>query len=448
MKKLILLGGDIFLIISSFYIAQVLRFGVFSDLSVFFHWADLQALFIYILSFYIFDFYNISERFDTAGYLLRFFVALVVADLIIATMLYTFNIRHYATFILLINTLLIFFFCLGWRFLYERRQRGNGKVFRVLIIGAGYAGHDLYKMLSQRDDFIVACILDDDPEKWGMDIGGIRVFGGTKLLPTFLGQVDMVIVAITHSMNPDLYKQLMEAKMRGATVYEMGTFYELVLGKIPARHVNDLWFDYVPISGVSRSLYNMKIKKIADIFLSLFGILVTLPLTLLSILAIRCTSRGPVFYVHRRIGWNGRPFNLIKLRTMKEGSENDRRHAGKKDDPRITQVGRIIRLFRIDEIPQMWNVIRGDMSFIGPRALIEAEVEEFAPQIPYFTLRHSIRPGITGWAQVNYPHGVTVQDALTKLEYDLYYIKNRSLLLDLIILAKTVRTVLFGRGAR
>jgi lipopolysaccharide/colanic/teichoic acid biosynthesis glycosyltransferase len=133
---------------------------------------------------------------------------------------------------------------------------------------------------------------------------------------------------------------------------------------------------------------------------------------------------------------------------MKEGCENDRCYAGQRDDPRIIRVGRVIRFFRIDEIPQMWNVIRGDMSFIGPRALIESEVEEFAPQIPYFALRHSIRPGITGWAQANYPHGATVDNALAKLEYDLYYIKNLSPQLDLLILARTVRTVLFGKGAR
>lgn len=447
-KQFILLGGDIILIIASFYLAPVLRFGVFLDLSVIFDWPDLSAIFIYLLSFYIFDFYNIEDRFDTAGYVLRFLVALVAADLFIATLFYVFNVRPYATVILLLNTLLLFSFCLGWRFLYDRRLREARKVYRTLVVGAGFAGHDLIEMLSQRNDFTIAGILDDDPEKWGENLGAARVLGGTKLLPSLLDKVDVVIVAITHNMSRDLYKQLVEAKMRGVMVYEMPTFYERVLGKIPVRHVSDLWFVYVPISGVRRSLYNIKIKKIIDIFLSLFGLLVTLPFTLPAILAILCSSPGPVFYIHRRIGWNGRPFDLIKLRTMKDGCENDRCYAGQKDDPRIIRVGRVIRFFRIDEIPQMWNVIKGDMSFIGPRALIESEVEEFSPQIPYFSLRHSIRPGITGWAQVNYPHGATVEDALAKLEYDLYYIKNLSPLLDLLILARTVRTVLFGKGAR
>jgi lipopolysaccharide/colanic/teichoic acid biosynthesis glycosyltransferase len=249
-------------------------------------------------------------------------------------------------------------------------------------------------------------------------------------------------------MNRELYRRLVEAKMKGTEVYEMPAFYERILQKIPARHVSDLWFAYVPISGVHKNIYNTKIKKLADLFFSVVGLVCSLPFTLPAILAIWVSSPGPIFYVHRRIGLNGKPFNLIKLRTMRDGSENDRQHAGQKNDPRITKVGKIIRFFRIDEIPQMLNVIKGDMSLVGPRALIEEEVEEFTPQVPYFSLRHSVRPGITGWAQVNYPHGAHVEDALAKLEYDLYYIKNLSPLLDLIILAKTVRTVLFGKGAR
>jgi len=130
------------------------------------------------------------------------------------------------------------------------------------------------------------------------------------------------------------------------------------------------------------------------------------------------------------------------------GAENDRLHAGEKDDPRITRVGRILRLFRIDELPQMCNVLKGEMSFIGPRALIEEEVGEFESRIPYFSLRHSIRPGITGWAQVNYKHGATVEDGHEKLQYDLFYIKNLTPLLDLHILLKTLRVVVFGKGAR
>jgi exopolysaccharide biosynthesis polyprenyl glycosylphosphotransferase len=249
-------------------------------------------------------------------------------------------------------------------------------------------------------------------------------------------------------MNKDLHKRIVDAKVKGLTVYEMPTFCEIVLGKIPVQHVSDLWFVYVPISGVRKTTYNQKVKKILDILLSMIVLTLLSPVILITAVAIKLDSPGPVFYVQRRIGWREQPFNLLKFRSMKVGTEKHREFAGRKNDPRITRVGKILRVSRFDEIPQLWNVIRGEMSFTGPRALMEEEVNEFTPQIPYFSLRHSIRPGITGWAQINYPHGATVQDGLAKLEYDLYYLKNLSPLLDLIILVRTVRTVMFGRGAR
>jgi len=144
----------------------------------------------------------------------------------------------------------------------------------------------------------------------------------------------------------------------------------------------------------------------------------------------------------------GKPFQVLKFRSMRTGLENHRQFAGQRDDPRITKVGHIIRLFRTDELPQLWNVLKGEMSLIGPRALMEEEVRTFTSCIPYYSLRHSLRPGITGWAQVNYPHGVTENDALEKLQYDLFYIKNLSPVLELQIFMRTIRTVLFWKGAR
>ena len=447
-KQLALLGGDIIMILASFCLAPVLRFRVFLDFSLIFDWPDLSVILFYLLTFYIFDFYSLQERFTSAAYALRFLVALMVADLGIAAFLYVFNARPYPASILILNTVLIFFFCLGWRRLYYYWNHQIRRVFRALIIGAGKAGNDLQDMLSHREEFELKGFLDDDPQKAGMERGGVRVLGNTTRLMSFLNDIDIVIVAITRNLSQDLYRQLVQAKMKGIMVYEMPSFCEEFIERIPVNHVSDLWFVYVPISGVRRNLYNVKIKRITDLILSLLGLLITLPLMLIVAPVIKCESKGPVFYVQRRIGWNGRPFDLVKLRTMKVGFDSDRQYAGRKDDPRITRIGRIMRFFRIDEIPQMWNVIKGEMSFIGPRALIKAEIDEFSPQIPYFSLRHSIRPGITGWAQINYPHGITAQDALAKLEYDLYYIKNLSPLLDLLILVRTVKTVIFGRGAK
>ena len=318
-KQLTLLGGDIILIIASFYLAPALRFRVFLDVSLIFDWPDLSAILIYLLTFYIFDFYSLEERFTSTAYALRFLVAIMVADLGIVIFFYVFNARPYPTTILILNTLLIFSFCLEWRRLYYRWSHQIRKVFRVLIIGAGKAGSDLQEMLSHREDFELKGFLDDDPQKLGAERGGVRVLGSTERLMSFFKDIDIVVVAITRNLSQDLYRQLVEAKMKGVMVYEMPSFCEEIIERIPVNHVSDLWFVYVPISGVRRNLYNVKIKRIVDLLLSLLGLLITLPIMLLMALAIKCESKGPVFYVQRRIGWNGRPFDLVKLRTMKVG---------------------------------------------------------------------------------------------------------------------------------
>lgn len=450
--KILLFGGDVILIIASFYLAPRLHFGVSPDLTTLLDWPDLSAIFIYLLVFYIFDFYNLDERSNQLGYFSRFILALIIADLLIASLFYVFNVRPYATVILLLNTILILLLCLCWRFFISRWKKQVRKVLRVLVIGAGWAGSDLYRLLAKRQDFQVVGFLDDDQTKWHVSpvshappvIGGTdELSGAAKGL-----KADVVVVAITHDMQPDLHKRLVDAKVGGLSVYEMPKFCEIVFEKIPVQHVSNLWFVHVPLSGVRRTPYNVKVKKIIDIIISLFLMILLSPVMLFAALAIKINSVGPVLYVQRRIGFGEKPFNLFKFRSMKMGQENNRVQAGHKNDPRITGVGKVLRVTRFDEIPQLWNVIKGDMSFIGPRALMEEEVKEFTPQIPFFSLRHSIRPGITGWAQVNYPHGAKVEDALAKLEYDLYYIKNLSPLLDFRIFARTVKTVLFGKGAR
>jgi lipopolysaccharide/colanic/teichoic acid biosynthesis glycosyltransferase len=182
--------------------------------------------------------------------------------------------------------------------------------------------------------------------------------------------------------------------------------------------------------------------------LSLFLMVLLSPLFILVAAAVKLDSEGPALFSQSRLGINGEIFSLLKFRSMRVGLENDRAHAGSRNDPRITRVGRVIRRFRIDELPQIWNVFKGEMSFVGPRALMEEEVDVFQRTIPFFSIRHAIRPGITGWAQINYPHGASEEDALAKLEYDLYYLKNLSPILDIVILLKTIRTVLLGKGAR
>lgn len=448
-KQLLLLGGDALFIIASFYLAPVLRFGVLLDAFLIFAPPDVSAILTYLLIFYIFDFYKLDEAPDM-GYALRFVVALAVANVFIAAASYLFRVPLYSIAIFLLNSLLILCFCLGWRLIFHRYLRRQRKPWRVAVIGAGRAGRALSQVLAGKPDYEIVGFLDDDNQKLGMKVGAHAVMGSTAGLLSFLGEknIDIVIVAITHGIRQEVYAQLVEAKMRGVVVYDMPSFYEKMLGKIPVQHVSDLWFVYASISGVQRNVFNYKTKRLCDIFLSLFGLVVASPFAMFIAVAIKLDSPGPIFYVQRRIGRNEKPFSLVKFRSMTDGTGMKRAFAGQRNDPRITRVGRVIRLFRMDEIPQLWNVFKGEMSFIGPRALMEEEVHVFTSRIPYFRLRHSIRPGITGWAQINYPHGATENDALEKLQYDLFYIKNLSPLLDLHIFLRTFYIVLFCRGAR
>lgn len=277
-----------------------------------------------------------------------------------------------------------------------------------------------------------------------------EVLGGSMVLKDKVrtGEIDAIIIAITHLKSPELLRCALDCKMEGVQVYDMPSFYEEVTGRVPVEHVNDFWLVSSPMSGVEKSVYNQRIKRVLDFLLSFIGLILSLPITIPAAIAINLESPGPILFRQRRVGLNGRSFDLIKFRTMRVGTEGDRRFAGDRHDPRITKIGHVVRFFRIDEIPQVWNVLKGEMSFIGPRALMEEEVRDFETRIPYFSIRHSIRPGITGWAQVNYHHGATVEDALEKLKYDLFYIRNLSPFLDFFILLKTVKVVLFGRGAR
>jgi len=449
-KKLILLVGDAVLIIAAFYFAPVLRFGNLLDFSSVFETVDIASIFSYLLTFYLFELYTLEERFSSGAYIIRFSVALVIANIFIAVIFFLFHVTLYSLGIFFIISALIFFFCMGWRLAFEKTLGRTRRPLRLIILGAGKAGQTFFNMVKRRKDYEVVGFLDDDEKKWGHTVGSASVVGGSDSLPELVRdkKIDKVIVAITRAIRPEVYKKLIEAKFSGVNVYEMPTYYEMMTGKIPVRHVSDLWLTHSTISGVRRSAYTHRVKRVIDIFLSLCGLIVTLPLMALLWIAIHLDSPGPVLFIQRRIGWQERPFNLFKFRTMRQGSEGERAHAGHRNDPRITRVGKVLRLFRLDELPQLWNVLRGDMSFIGPRALMEEEVREFNPTIPYFGLRHAVRPGITGWAQVNYPHGTTKEDALEKLQYDLYYLKNMSFLLDLHILLRTVRVVLFGKGAR
>jgi sugar transferase (PEP-CTERM system associated) len=257
-----------------------------------------------------------------------------------------------------------------------------------------------------------------------------------------------VILALDERRNALPMKDLLRVRTTGVQVSEISSFLERETGRIDLKSVNPSWLIFSDGFASSRMLSSV-FKRAFDIFASGLLLAITLPIILLTAIAIKLESKGPAFYRQRRVGLYHEGFDILKLRSMRQDAEV----AGTavwaaEDDPRITRIGRFIRKVRIDELPQTWTVLKGEMSFVGPRPERPQFVEQLEQQLPFYAERHMVKPGITGWAQINYPYGASIEDARHKLEYDLYYAKNYSPFLDMLILLQTLRVVLWPAGAR
>jgi len=277
----------------------------------------------------------------------------------------------------------------------------------------------------------------------------VQIIGNCSMIHEIAsqGNVDRIIVALEERRGRLPTEELLKCRMEGISVEEGIAFYEHLTGKLLVERAYPSFLIFS--NGFTKSTFNRSVKAAMDYFLSSVGLIISLPIMALVALAIKIDSSGPIFYRQKRVGKNGKIFKLIKFRSMKENAEENTGPVwAKKNDSRITRVGKIIRKLRMDEIPQMINIFRGEMSFVGPRPERPYFVEQLKKEIPFYEKRLVVKPGITGWAQIEYPYGASKNDALEKLKYDLYYIKNMSIFSDLSIIFRTVRSVLFGRGGR
>jgi sugar transferase (PEP-CTERM system associated) len=260
--------------------------------------------------------------------------------------------------------------------------------------------------------------------------------------------VDEIVVALSERRGGSMpLRQLLDCKINGIRVVDIATYFEKTLGQIKVSHVNAGWLIFG--DGFNQGAMRTIGKRMFDVACSLLMIVLAAPIMLATAIAIRFESRGPMLYRQERVGLNGSTFNVIKFRSMRTDAEKDGkpRWAAANDD-RVTRVGNFIRKVRIDELPQLFNVLKGEMSLVGPRPERPFFVDELTREIPYYAVRHSVKPGVTGWAQVRYQYGSTMEDSIEKLQYDLYYVKNHTLFLDLVIMFETVAVVLTGKGAR
>jgi sugar transferase (PEP-CTERM system associated) len=321
----------------------------------------------------------------------------------------------------------------------------------VLIVGSGRLAKNVGEILHTKRDlgYKIVGFIDNDPEKLGKKIVNPGVIGDYKKLTQIIEQwnIKKVIVALPDRRGNLPLNELLQCKVKGIKIIDGVSFYEQISGKISVEELKPSWLIFSGGFKKPRSLQIL--KRLFDITFSIIGLFLAFPIFLLVPLLIRLGSPGPVFYRQERVGENGRIFTLLKFRSMTLNAESVSGPVwAKKDDPRVTRVGKILRKTRIDELPQMVNVLKGEMSFVGPRPERAHFIEELIEKIPYYSIRHTVKPGITGWAQIKFRYGSSVDDALEKLQYDLFYVKNMSLFFDLTVVFQTIKIVLIGAGAR
>ena len=319
---------------------------------------------------------------------------------------------------------------------------------RIVVLGAGERARRLARIAAEPDSgfAIVANIALPD--------------GSTRLLPAVdradigdLGQfvseqgATEVVLAIEERRKALPLKDLLRIKTMGIDVNECSSFLERETGRVDLASVNPSWLIFSDGFSAGRRISSVA-KRIFDVAASGVLLLITAPVILIFALWVKLDSPGPAFFRQTRVGLYGQTFEVIKLRSMRTDAEKDGAKWAAKDDPRVTRLGKFIRKVRIDELPQTWSVLKGDMSFVGPRPEVPHFVSELEQHMPFYAERHMVKPGITGWAQINYPYGASIEDARHKLEYDLYYAKNYTPFLDLLILLQTLRVILWPEGAR
>jgi sugar transferase (PEP-CTERM system associated) len=418
-----------------------------SDLSIFHDYtgATLFTIFFYMLFFYILDAYSVgNEDFkETIG---RVLVACILGIISSATASYAFQHWRFDRETVALLFVLSLGLSLGWRLIYRLNAEKLTHPLRILLVGVDRAGK-VRQLLAE--GLPKAEILGYVGERdQGPDAGPCLGAPFMALDIAKEKQATMILLLPDAPIDDDIARDLLEAKLRGSMVVDIRSFYEHVVQRLPLSQINDEWLLQTEGFSLNTRGSLRRLKRALDVLISLLLLIPAAPIMLITAIIVRLESPGPVIYKQDRVGLFEKEFTVYKFRSMRADAEKNGAVWASAHDARVTKFGKFIRKVRIDELPQIWNILKGDMSFIGPRPERMAFVTKLKETIPYYSLRHTVKPGLTGWAQVCYPYGASEDDARRKLEYDLYYIKNMSILLDINIVFKTVGVVLFPKGAR
>lgn len=415
------------------------------------YWKAAVAGFFCLAAFYLFDLYDFVVMNDRRELVLRLIQALGLAWIALAFSFYMYPSLMLGRGISLIALPLALALMVSWRVSIHWFLGHPDFGERILIVGSGNLAVEVAREVLNRPDagYRIVGFVGNDAELLGKSLINPRVIGLTEELDHIVKRenIDRIVVAMGERRGQLPTNKLLQLSLTGEVNIEEGaSFYERVTGRVSLNMLRPSWLIFTgrgrqkKLAGVARSTVHW--------FVALVGAILSLPIVIVTAILIKLESRGPIFYKQERVGKNGRTFVLAKFRSMRVDAEQDGPVWASKSDSRTTRVGRVIRKIRVDEIPQFWNILKGEMSFVGPRPERPHFVAQLAEEIPFYEQRHLIAPGLTGWAQIKYPYGASIEDARQKLQYDLFYIKNHSLVLDAYIMFDTIKIILFGRGAQ
>jgi sugar transferase (PEP-CTERM system associated) len=434
------------------YAGKFLRFADTDQLvdEIYRHAPD-AAIFVmvFMLTMHAVGVYRHESLADTRVMFLRLCASFLIGFIVIGAIQYTFPSIELWRSALGIAILLGLTEIVCFRIAARRIVTSHVLKRRIMVLGAGSraARIEALELKRQSPNFVCMGYIQMNAEPICVPPG--KVLGQAQDLVRIAEKLDVdeIVVAVEDRRKEMPVNDLLHLKLSGTDISEFSTFWEKETGRVDLDTVHPSWMIFS--DGFGGTAATRFLKRGFDLFVSIAFLILTLPVLVATALLIKLDTRGPIFYRQERVGQHGQTFMLLKFRSMVTDAERDGipQWAGS-GDSRVTRVGRVIRQTRIDEIPQVFNVLLGHMSFIGPRPERPFFVQELAAKIPYYAERHRVKPGITGWAQINFPYGASVEDAKQKLEYDLYYIKNHSIFLDCIILLQTARVVLFPEGVR
>jgi sugar transferase (PEP-CTERM system associated) len=415
-----------------------------------FYKAALATVFC-LASFYLFDLYDFVVMHDRRELVLRLLQALGLAWVALALIFYAMPQAMIGRGVSLISLPLALLLMVGWRLAIHWVLGHPELGERILIVGSGPFAIEIARETLGRPDagFRVVGFVDNDPALVGKSLINPKVIGLTSELGSLVRSenIDRIVVAIGDRRGQFPTQELLRLSLSGdVSIEESASFYERLTGRVLLDMIRPSWLIFS--SRGRRARINELVRTIMHRIVALFGAILSLPIVIVTAILIKIESRGPILYKQERVGKNGRVFTLMKFRSMRTDAEKDGPMWARTADERMTRVGRVIRKIRVDEIPQFWNILRGEMNFVGPRPERPHFIAQLAQEIEYYEQRHLIAPGLTGWAQIKYPYGASIEDARQKLQYDLYYIKNQSITLDTTIMFETIKTILLGRGGR